>query len=96
MVMSLLEEGFKFIHRYSGAVAHSVERPSKFPVWCNSSDVDSMHVRDLSSPSDHAAVLGGRVKTVDKKIHPSHAICEQIVDESAGFRKKSLFIGMTE
>ena len=64
MVMSLLEEGFKFIHRYSGAVAHSVERPSKFPVWCNSSDVDSMHVRDLSSPSDHAAVLGSRSRAI--------------------------------
>ena len=41
-----------------GAVAQSVERPSKVPVWCNSTDVGSNHERDMSSLSlsDHGAV----------------------------------------
>ena len=33
-----------------GAVAQSVEPPSKVPVWCNSTDVGSNHKRDISSP----------------------------------------------
>ena len=32
-----------------GAVAYSEERPSKDPVWCNSTDVGSNHERDISS-----------------------------------------------
>ena len=32
-----------------GAAAYSVERPSKDPVRCNSTDVGSNHARDISS-----------------------------------------------
>ena len=43
---------------WCGAVAQSVERPSKVPVWCNSTDVGS---------NPGAGVKGGR-KTGSKKI----------------------------
>ena len=44
-----------------GAVAQLVERPSKVPIWCNSTDLGSNHERDMSSHlSDHTAAEGGR------------------------------------
>ena len=42
-------------------VAQSVERPSKVPVWRNSTDVSSIPSRDIGT-------------IVDEKI-PSHAVC---------------------
>ena len=40
-----------------GAIAQSVERPSKVPVWRNSTGVGSNHKKDMSSASlsDNAA-----------------------------------------
>ena len=51
------------------AVAQMVDRPSKVPVWCNSTDVGSNHGREMSyhiSETPHHKVDGK---------HPSSAIC---------------------
>ena len=52
-----------------GAVAQLVERPSKVPIWCNSTDVGSNYERDMSSLSLSLSLITQRYK-VSKGIQP--------------------------
>ena len=66
--------------------AASVERPSKIPVWCSSTDVSSNHESHMSSLS--LSLITKRLKVYKVKIvdknNPTNAICEQVAQISTG------------